>query len=150
MLCINVVAQQCIQCTCLFFSANSILQSSVPAITFYPSVIPTTDNIRFCCVTENIHRATIHFYRETDDIVRETDDIVTINYPCHIDNKLTVFYNVTCQSEGPRTTMFLNVKRFQLQQTDSHIFGCRYYGKSAQYTLFSSQGRLISVMYFTI
>jgi len=127
----------------LVFSANSISQSSVPAITFYPSVIPTTDNVRFCCVTENIHTATIHFYRETGDIV-------TINYPCHVDNKRIVFYNVTCQSEGPRTTMYLNVKRFQSQQRDSHIFGCRYYGKSAQYTLFSSQGRLISVMYFTI
>lgn len=127
----------------LVFSANSIPQSSVPTISFYPSVIPTTDNVRFCCVTENIHTATIHFYRETVDIV-------TINYPCHIDNKLIVFYNVTCQSEGPRTTMYLNVKESQLQQTASHIFGCRYYGKWAQYTLFSSQGRLISVMYLTI
>ena len=99
--------------------------------------------MRFCCVTENIHTATIHFYNETADIV-------TINYPCHIDNRLTVFYNVTCQSEGPRTTMYLKVlKGIQSQQTDSYIFGCRYYGKSAQYTLFSSQGRLISVMYFT-
>ncbi|VDI67559.1 Hypothetical predicted protein, partial [Mytilus galloprovincialis] len=118
-------------CTANSISHLSTVQKSVPKISFYPCVIPTVDKLQFCCVTENIHTATVQFYRESSNIT-------TVHHPCdvHVVN-LYSDYNVSCKSVGTTTVMYLDVPGFN-HQTDPTLFGCRYYGKSAGYNLFSS------------
>ncbi|CAC5421739.1 unnamed protein product [Mytilus coruscus] len=115
-------------------TANSIthlstVQKSVPNISFYPCVVPTVNTLQFCCVTENIHTATVHFYRESSNIA-------TIHHPCDVAN-LNLYYNVSCESVGTTTVMYLDVLKYY-HQTGPTLFGCRYYGKSAGYNLFTS------------
>ncbi|VDI39265.1 Hypothetical predicted protein [Mytilus galloprovincialis] len=118
-------------CIANSISHLSTVQKSVPKISFYPCVIPTVDKLQFCCVTENIHTATVQFYRESSNIT-------TVHHPCdvHVVN-LYSDYNVSCKSVGTTTVMYLDVPGFN-HQTDPTLFGCRYYGKSAGYNLFSS------------
>lgn len=107
------------------------IETSVPTIAFYPCDIPIQNNIKFCCVTENIHTSTVVLFRQSIEIT-------TVRYPCDVQNSLNSTYNVSCKTEPPQTLIYLDVLQFSLQ-SGSEVFGCKYYGNSAQYELHSSQ-----------
>lgn len=111
-------------------------QQKVPKISFYPCDVPTTTNFKFCCITENIHTATVEFFSGSRTIL-------SVHHPCYVSPSYYP-YNVSCAIEGEKKTMVFNMNQYK-PLTDPVVLGCRYYGKSAHYSLFLFQGNIMYI-----
>lgn len=107
-------------------SAQTTSQQAVPKISFYPCDIPTIYNFKFCCITENIHTATVDFFSGNANIV-------SVHHPCNVSSSSFPPYDVSCTIEGQKKTMVFDMSQYR-SPSDPTTMGCRYYGKSAQYS----------------